>query len=196
MKKIVGITGGSGTGKSTVAKCLRAFGARIIDADAVARRVVEKGQPALAEIEEEYGKQVIAPDGTLSRSALAKIVFCDEKALHKLNQITHKYIIEEIKQEIAAASEETVVIDAPLLIESGLNAICHSVVCVTAEKETRIARIMARDGLSREMAENRIASQKEDGFYREMSDFEIRNNGDETQLKNEVAKIIQGVCSE
>ncbi len=196
MKKIIGLTGGSGVGKSTVAKLFLDYGAHVIDADIVARKVVEKGKPALLEIKEAFGNEVFLPDGNLNRSQMAEIVFCDETALHKLTQITHKYIIADIKEEAENAQSRLVVIDAPLLFESGLDSICHSVVCVIAERKTRIARIMARDGISREMAENRIRAQKEDAFYCERSDFEIQNNGDKKKLKDAVAEIIKGVPGE
>ncbi len=196
MKKIIGLTGGSGAGKSTVSKLFCSLGAHTVDGDVVARRVVEKGKPALIEITEVFGTGVLQPDGSLNRAALAKIVFSDPADLHKLNRITHKYISEEIMHEIERFEKTVFVIDAAALFESGLDAICDVTVCVTADEEIRLGRIMARDGLTKERAKARIQAQKSEAFYREKCDFEIRNNGDQAALSASVTEIMQGVCSE
>lgn len=196
MKKIIGLTGPSGAGKSTVSKAFRAFGAHTVDADRTARVVVEKGKPALSEIRDAFGETVILPDGTLNRSALAEIVFHSPEELHKLNLITHKYIVEEIKNETEAAAENVVVIDAAVLFESGLDSLCDCVVCVTAERERRQKRIMLRDGLSEQQAQARIAAQNGNDFYISRSDFHIENNGNEAELLCLAEQIFKGVCSE
>lgn len=196
MQKIIGLTGPSGAGKSTVSEAFRALGAHTIDADIIARRVVEKGKPALSEIENAFGSGVMRADGTLDRRALADIVFHSPEELHKLNKITHKYITEEIQAEIGRFKESVVVIDAAVLFESGLNRLCDCVVCVTADKKTRVARIMKRDGLTEKMALDRINAQQEDAFYIKNSDFHIENNGGAGALGGLAKQIIQGVCSE
>jgi len=196
MTKIIGLTGGSGAGKSTVAKVFALHGARVIDGDIVARSVVEKGKPALVEIIDTFGKQVLLPEGSLNRAKLAKIVFSSQDALHKLNEITHKYITEEICAELKSAKEPVVVIDAAALFESGINRLCDAVVCVTAEKEMRIKRIIARDNLTHQSAKERIEAQKDDSFYIKNSDFCIENNGDEQELFARAAQIINGVKGE
>ena len=196
MKKIIGLTGPSGAGKSTVSAVFRKLGAYTIDADKTARYVVEKGKPALSEIENTFGNRVMLPDGTLNRHALAEIVFNSPEDLHKLNLITHKYITEEIKKEIEAAKEEIVVIDAAVLFESGMDKLCCCVVCVTAGRDVRKNRIMARDGISEKMALDRIDAQNDDDYYISRSDFHIENNGSETALTALAGQIIKGVCSE
>lgn len=192
-KTILGLTGPSGAGKGTVGAAFFSRGARVIDCDKVARQVVEKGKPALAEIIDTFGTSVLNEDGTLCRPKLAEIVFHDKDALHKLNRITHKYISKEIEIEIATCQESVVVIDAPTLFESGINAICHKIICVLAEKETRIKRIMVRDGLSREKAEERIFAQPDDDFYRSQSDFVVENNEDTDKLDTAVSTILHEV---
>lgn len=194
--KIIGLIGGSGAGKSSVSKEFQKWGAETIDGDQVARDIVLPGKPALLELVETFGTDILCPDGTLDRKKLAKIVFSNPGELHKLNLITHKYISEEIKKEIANCKKPLFVLDAAALVESGIHKMCDLIVFVNAEKETRITRIMARDGLTREEAERRVNAQKEDDFYRANSQFEIQNNGDAKKLKNAVSKIIKGVFGE
>ena len=196
MKKYIGITGGSGTGKGVVAEAFRMHGCCVIDADRVAREVVEPKKPALLEIKEAFGSGVLLPDGTLNRRALSDIVFSSPEKLHILNQITHKYIKEEILKEAQAAKESIVVIDAPLLIESGLCDVCDKIVFVSAEKETRILRIVLRDGLTRERAVARIEAQKDDSFYLNYADFHIRNDASEDAAKAKAIEILKEIVSE
>lgn len=195
MKKIIGLTGPTGAGKGTVASLLKTFGAHTIDGDIVARRIVTPQRPALAEIVDAFGDAVLK-DGVLDRKTLANIVFQSPDKLHKLNQITHKYITEEILKEIENSSAPMVIIDAAALIESGIHEMCDFVICVTAEKSLRLDRIMARDGLTKQQALARINAQKEDGFYISNSDFHIENNGDEETLFAQVQKIMKDVQSD
>lgn len=188
--KIIGITGGSGAGKTTITKYLKKYGAEILDADITAREVVKKGMPALKEIENEW--ENVVKNEELDRRALAKIVFNDEVALHKLNAITHKYIIEEIKKKIKNSQADIFVIDAIALFESGLSDLCDVTLCVLADKDVRIKRIMARDDLTKGEAKERINAQKDDSFYKERADFTIYNNENESNLEEIVGRIIKG----
>jgi len=187
--KIIGITGKSGAGKTTVTKYFKKYDAEIIDADILARKIVNAGMPALAEIEKEW-KNVVE-NGNLNRRALAKIVFNDAEELHKLNTITHKYIVEEIKQRIKKSKAPIFIIDAIALFESGLSDLCDVTVCVTADKDVRLKRIMARDGLARIEAEERINAQKSDDFYKEKADFVILNNETESNLEEVADRIVK-----
>ncbi len=196
MKKIIGLTGPSGAGKSTVSAMFSKRGAYVIDADCVARRVVEKGMPALLEITQEFGTGVLLQNGELNRKALAKIVFSSPEDLHKLNEITHKYIIAEIKREMEESSHAVFVIDAAALFESGLDSICDCTVSVTAEREVRIARIMARDGLTVQEATARIGAQQPDDFYISRSDYHLENNEEPDALLARVNQILKEVSSE
>lgn len=195
MKKIIGLTGPTGAGKSTISNVFAAYGAYIIDADRIARRVTKSGSPALLEIKNIFGDGVIMPDGELNRSALAKIVFNSEQELHKLNMITHKYIIDEINREAKNAEEDIVIIDAAALFESGADDFCDKIVCITASEDVRKKRIMMRDGISKQQAEERIHAQKNDDFYVSRSDYHIENNVNGC-FDEYVKHIIKEVCSE
>lgn len=196
MKKIIGLTGKSGAGKGAVSRILKSMGAYTIDADVVARNVVEKGKPALLEIKNCFGEGVLLENGELNRKALARIVFNSGEELHKLNTITHKYITEEIVSEINSNDSDIFVIDAAALIESGIDKMCDKIICVTADESVRTKRIIERDSLSIEEAKDRISAQKEDSFYILKSDYNIQNNGAEDELVPKVQQIIEEVCSE
>ncbi len=190
MKKIIGITGPSGAGKSTVSALFKESGAHIIDADIVAREVVTLGKPALDEIKKEWPEAVV--DGVLDRRVMARIAFSDESELHKLNSITHKYIIEEIKDEIKKSAATLFVIDAIALFESELKSMCDVTIAVIAKKDTRISRIMARDNLTRDAAESRINAQKSDDFYIDNADFTIYND-ENSDFCEKVGQILKEI---
>ncbi len=176
--KIIGITGPSGAGKSTLSTYFKMSGAHIIDADIVARNVVMLGKPALEEIKIEWPEAV--SEGVLDRKVMARIAFGSEAELHKLNSITHKYIISDIKEEIEKSDSTVFVIDAIGLFESELASMCDVTIAVIANKKARISRIMARDNLTVDEAESRINAQKSDEFYTSRADYTIENNDDLT----------------
>lgn len=184
-KVIIGITGGSGAGKTTVSDILRRNGVAVIDADIVAREVVERGKPALSEIAAEFDG-VILPSGELDRKKLGSIVFSDRKKLEKLNKITHKYITARIYKLIDECEGKCCAVDGAALFESGIDSECDYMCAVTADREVRIRRITARDGLSDEQAKKRIDSQMSDEEYAQKCDFIIRNNGSLSDTENDV----------
>ncbi len=182
-KRVIGITGGSGCGKSYISGLLRQRKIPVIDCDVVAREIMEPGMPCLLEVEEAFGEQVLL-GGRLDRKALAEIVFSDKKMLEKLDKITHKYILSSIYNKIEEADGEIVCIDGATLLESGLK--CDKMVGILARTEDRKKRIINRDGLSEEQAEKRINAQKPDSYYIENCDIVFYNdeNADiETILK-------------
>ena len=186
--KIVGITGGSGCGKSHICAGLEKCGAVIIDCDKIAREVMEPGKKCLLEAAEFFGKEIL--DGEkLNRKKLGEIVFSQPDKLAALNRITHKYILESIYDRIEKEDAEVFVIDGAVLIESGIE--CRKMIGILADKETRISRIMARDGLTRQEAERRISAQKPDSFYHENWDFVIYNNGDNVNIDDIYKRIIE-----
>lgn len=174
-KTVVGITGGSGCGKTTVAEKIRDAGFPVIDADVVARQVVEPGKKCLEELKAVFGEEYIQSDGTLNRRKLGGLVFSDKEKLRYLNEITGKYIREEIERRIFGCNSSVIFIDGAVLIESGMRF--DFMIAVLADINIRINRIMERDGLDEKSAKERINSQKKDKFYIDHSDFVIYNNG-------------------
>lgn len=175
--KIIGITGGSGAGKTTVCAELKKCGAVIVDADKISKEVTKKDSPALGEIEKTFGEQYILPSGELDRKSLGKMVFSDDSKLELLNKITHKYIYLKMEQEIKDARSNVVVLDVPLLFGTDFPFQCDLTVAVVADREERIRRIVARDGITRELAEARIKNQMSDDEYRELADICFENDG-------------------
>jgi dephospho-CoA kinase len=183
---LVGLTGGIASGKSVVAARLAEHGAVVVDADQIAREVVEPGTPALERIREEFGDAVITPDGSLDRAALGAIVFSDEAKRSILNGITHPAVLELSQRRFAEAGaadpEAIVVYDVPLLSEVRGKAEFDVVVVVSAPEEVRIERMVSLRGMSREDAEGRIRSQVPEADRRALADILIESGGtlDET----------------
>lgn len=188
--KVIGLTGGIASGKSTVTKYLRELGAIIIDADIVAREIVEKGQPALDEIVNYFGKEVLNVDGTLNRKYLGAIVFGDPEKLHVLNKITHSRIIGKIEKEIEyyrdSKNLKAIFIDAALLIEMKMYLMTDEVWLVTVDNETQLKRLMIRDDLTLEEATQRINSQMSLEQKKQYSDVVLDNSKDFNYLKKQV----------
>lgn len=181
-KTVVGLTGGSGVGKSMAAAEMARLGFEVIDCDAISREVCEAGSPCLKEIVHVFGQQMLHADGSLNRRLLGERVFADEAELEKLNAIVHPLITAEVKRRVEESEEEFILIDAPLLIEAGLDALCDTVVAVVAPGEDRVERILKRDGVSETVARGRLASQQEDDFYLGRADFVILNDGDKADF--------------
>lgn len=189
---IIGITGGSGCGKSSISSKFKESGFYVIDADVVARECVKIGKPSYNEIKEYFGNEVFLKNGELNRKKLAEIVFSNEEKLKALNSITHKYIKAEIKAQIKENKNKDIIIDAAVLHQGGLSEICDMTVCVIADKNVRIERIIKRDNLSYEEAERRIASQADDEKYKKQCDFFVDNSGKKSldDIKKEILSFI------
>ncbi|MCZ0856499.1 dephospho-CoA kinase [Actinomyces israelii] len=182
----MGLTGGIGSGKSTVARLLAARGARVVDADAIAREVVEPGSPALAAVVSAFGTTVLTADGALDRAALAGRVFTDPGARGVLEAITLPYIAQTAAQRMEDAGPGGVAVyDVPLLVERGMDDLFDCVVVVEAPLALRIARLEER-GLSREEAMSRMASQADDEERRRIADVLLLNNGTREDLADGV----------
>jgi len=185
----VGLTGGLGSGKSTVAALLGEHGAVIIDADVVAREVVRAGTPGFAAVVARFGPDVVGPDGELDRAALARIVFADGAALDELNAIVHPLVGSRSAELAAAAAPGAVVVhDIPLLAENGLADRFDTVVVVEADREIRLARLAER-GLTRAEAEARMAAQATDEQRRAIADEIVRNDGDLDSLARQIDRL-------
>jgi dephospho-CoA kinase len=188
---LVGLTGGIGAGKSTVSDLLARKGAVIVDADEVARAVVEPGTATLATIVERFGPEVLGPDGRLDRVALARAAFADEASRQALEGITHPAIGQEFLRRVADAPQDRIVVlDVPLLVESeqGRNRPYEAVIVVEAPLEMRLARLEAR-GVDRADAERRMAAQAGDEERRAVATYVIDNSGDFAELERQVDEV-------
>ncbi|HEV3359172.1 MAG TPA: dephospho-CoA kinase [Pseudonocardiaceae bacterium] len=179
----VGLTGGIGSGKSTVSGRLAEHGATIIDADQIARQVVEPGSVGLAKVTEAFGTGVLAPDGALDRAALAKVVFADDAARQKLNGMVHPLIGARTAALTSAAPKDAVLVhDVPLLVENGLAPMYHLVVVVDAPVPERIARLVRGRGMTEEEVRARIAAQADEARRRAVADVWLDNGGSPDQV--------------
>jgi dephospho-CoA kinase len=188
---LVGLTGGIGAGKSTVADLLAARGAVIVDADQVARAVVEPGQPALAKLVARFGGSVLDGDGRLDRAALAKVAFSDDDSRRDLEAITHPAINEEFTRRVAEApGDAIVVLDVPLLAESeqARKRPYQTVIVVEAPREVRLARLEGR-GVDRADAEARMGAQADDEERRKLATYVVDNGGDRAALERRIDQI-------
>jgi dephospho-CoA kinase len=188
---LVGLTGGIGAGKSTVSELLRARGAVIIDADDVARAVVEPGRPAFDALVERFGPEVVGPDGHLDRAAVARKAFVDEQSHTDLEAITHPAINEEFLRRVSAApADAIVVLDVPLLVESARAAArgYEAVIVVEAPPALRLERLEAR-GVDRVDAERRMAAQASDKERRAVATYVIDNAADRAELERQVDEV-------
>ena len=186
---IVGLTGSSGSGKSTVAKVFQGNGFHHIDCDEISRNVTGAGSDCLNEITLNFGDGILLPDGMLNRHALGEIVFRDAQKLKLLNEITHKYILKAV-EDIISESESDVLIDAPLLFEADLDKRCDINIGVIADRSIQIKRIALRDGISEDTAAQRLAKQHDNGFFIKNCDYCIENNGLESELIKNTEELI------
>lgn len=190
-KFVFGITGGSGSGKTTVSNLFRAFGAEVIDCDVLSREITVPGSSCLSEIVNEFGLAILMPDGSLNRRSLGKIVFENKDKLKILSKITHKYIYERVCLMIKSSSNDIIGIDGAVIIGSEVESLCECMVCVIANDEIRKKRIMQRDNISEQTAEERLYSQKSNNFYIENSDYIVYNDTDEKELQIHAKEVFE-----
>ncbi len=189
---VIGLTGQSGAGKTTVCKVFEECGFAIINADKIAREVMENGSPCLKEAAECFGEGILNADGTLNRQKLADIVFVDKEKLGQLNAISYPYITSEILKMINKFTEEGekyVLLDAPTLFESRADDFCDLIISVTASEKNRTERIAKRDGISPEQIKSRFSSQHTEKFFINHSDFIIKNNKSPELLKEKAREV-------
>jgi dephospho-CoA kinase len=194
--RIIGITGGIATGKSTVSNIIKKLGYKVIDADIIAREVVQKGKPAYEEIVKYFGNTIIDEFGNINRKKLGNIVFVDEKKREKLNCITHPYIMEAIKQSIYDnINEKIIFLDIPLLIETmdklkDYDIHLDEIWLVYVDEESQIQRLMARDNISRNEALNKIRAQMPMEMKKKYATVVIDNRGSVEELQKQVKNLI------
>lgn len=172
-KPVIGLTGPTGAGKSTVADAFEALGCNIIDADKIAREVVSQPD-CLSDLREEFGSDIVNSDGSLNRKLLSERAFDNSQRTQRLNELTHPRILDEILRQIDTGKKsgaKAVILDAPLLFESGSDRFCDVSIAVTAPKELRLSRIMQRDSIPKELAEARIGVQNPDSYFNERADY-------------------------
>lgn len=196
--KIIGITGSSGSGKTTLSKILNMRDdVKVIDADKIVKEMSVPGTEYLNAIKEKFGETILLEDGNLDRKALAHKIYNDNKSREDLNELTFKYVVDEMLARIKSITlNETeikiVAIDAPLLFEAGLDKVCDYVVALVADKELKIKRICQRDNIDEKTAESRLNIQNEDLFYTEKADFVIINSKD-CNLQAEIDKVLKEI---
>jgi len=192
----VGLTGGVASGKSTVARMLADLGAVVIDADALAREVVAKGTPGLAAVVDEFGEELLGPDGELDRPAMGKLVFSDEPARRRLEAIIHPLVFERIVElEEHAPPDALVVHDIPLLAENGRGGDFDAVIVVDAPGELQVERMTGDRGWTEDDARSRIAAQATRADRRAIATHVIENTGTREDLRERVAEVFADVVS-
>ena len=193
MSIIIGLTGPTGSGKSSVSKTAEALGFKVIDCDTVARKATEKGSDGLKALTTAFGEDILFEDGTLNRRLLANKAFSSKEKTQLLNDTIFPFIIRLIKAEI---KDGDYILDAPTLFESGLDSICDRTVGVLADSEIRLKRIIERDKLTINDAKVRMNAGKSDEFYLKNADFIIYNNADEQVFKQEFSVLLKNIQEE
>ena len=196
--RVLGLTGGIGSGKTMVGAMFTELGADLIDADRMAREVVEPGQPALDEIVTSFGRDILLPDGRLDRRTLAGIVFADASARARLNAITHPRIRERMDAAIAARRDRAgvLIVDIPLLFENLRTGVVEKVIVVWVDPQTQMRRLIERGGLTEEEAHQRIAAQMPLDEKRRLADHVIDNRGTPVETRRQVEAILRHYASE
>ena len=198
---LVGLTGGIGTGKSTVSTLLRQLGCEIIDADVLARDVVGPGQPALATIAAEFGPDVVTADGMLDRKRLGTIVFANPERRRRLEAITHPAIRERFQARLTELAEKgfvgIVIYDAPVILEAGnYQSYIERLIVVVTDEATQLARVRGRDGTDEAENRRKIASQMPLAEKAKLADYVIDNSGDREATAAQVRRVFAALMSE
>ena len=186
--KLIGLTGQSGAGKSTVAGVFAKLGANIINADMIVAELYNAGLPCLKAVAAEFGQDIIMADGTLDRRLLAQRAFASRERTDALNRLVHPFVTARLF-ELLRGAEGVVVFDAPQLFEANADVICDAVVAVTADRDIRVNRIIKRDSLSEEQALLRVNAQHGEEYFRAHADYIIENNFDEESLRSQAEKV-------
>jgi dephospho-CoA kinase len=192
----IGLTGGIGSGKSTVAALLVGKGAVLVDADAIVRDVQQPGSPVFQAMVERFGPQIVAADGTLDRAAVAAVVFADPEELKALNAIVHPAVSAEMtrRREALAATDATVILDIPLLVESKYSGLA-GIIVVDVDPEVAVHRLVQYRGFAEHDARARISRQASREDRLSIADFVVDNSGDLDALRGEVDRCWQWICS-
>jgi len=187
---IYGLTGGIGSGKSTISKILKKYGFIIIDADKISRETVKKGSKTLDELTKAFGSDILCSCGRLNRKKLASIAFCDDKAYKTLNKITSSAILTLAKEKIEKHKGKDIIFEVPLLFESSWDRYCDKTITVCASEKLRTQRVSKRDHISEKQIKERINRQLTDKERKEKADIVIYNNGELDKLEKQLVKAL------
>ena len=190
MSIVIGLTGPTGSGKSSASKIAENFGFQVIDCDKTAREATEKGTEGLKALVSVFGEDILLSDGNLNRKALANKAFKDKASTDLLNKTILPYIADLVVKQ--AAGQDTL-LDAPTLFESGINKICDKTVAVLADRDIRLKRIITRDNLTLKEAEIRINAGKDEKFFKENADYVLYNNDDENAFLKRFSDILKEI---
>lgn len=193
MSFVIGLTGPTGAGKSSVTETAEELGFKIIDCDLLARDAVRKGSDGLADVVKVFGECVLNTDGTLNRKKLAEIAFASPQDTELLNKTLLPHIVKLIKAQL---DSPYVLLDAPTLFESGADSLCDEVIVVLSDKKMRKARIMERDGIDEQAAELRINAGKDDDFYIQRTNNIVYNDCELSVLKLKIKKLLNKIMEE
>lgn len=194
--KIIGVTGGIGSGKSSVSRILRDLGAAVVDADVIAKCVISSSGKAFDELVDYFGSDIVGEDGEIDRPKLAEKAFSDKEKLNALNSITHKYVAEKLQDTVEILKNngkwDVIVLDVPIPVQKGFIDLAEEIWVVTADRETRIKRVMERSGFTYEEVVSRMESQMRDEEYLRLADEVIQNDGSMEELEQTVVKLFLG----
>ncbi len=193
---IIGLTGQTGAGKSTVSNFLKENGFFVIDCDNVAKDVTVDNKELLSNLANSFGKQILNEDESLNRKALANLAFASKEKTELLNSIIHPVILEEIKLRINNSESKHIILDAPTLFESGADSLCDKIISVIADEKIRLKRVLKRDNISENEVKMRISAQGDDEYYISRSNAVIINNGGDNELVSQIKKAIAKIGAE
>lgn len=197
---VIGITGPTGAGKTTVLNVLRELGGAVADCDGVYHELLSTSVPMREELAARFGPGIFDENGDLRRKELGAIVFGDPDALADLNAITHRHIVSELERRIAQAEGEgrpAIALDAVALLESGAGTLCGTTIAVTAPEELRVGRIMAREGIGEDYARARVKAQKPSAWFEERCAHTLRNDGEKASLEEQARELFKSIlCKE
>ena len=192
MSLIIGLTGGIGSGKSTVSNYLRGKNLTLLCADKIAHQIMQPGQIAYRKIVKKFGKEILSSDKTINRKILGPLVFKNPNHLKSLNAIAHPEVLKEFKKQIRLHKKEKyIILDVPLLFESGMDKICDHIILVALNRKIQSQRIKKRDGITQVEIKRRINSQMPLREKKKRSNFVINNSGTWTQTKKQIEKLIK-----
>lgn len=196
MRKVIGITGGIASGKSTVCQYLEELNYYVIDSDAISKRLSQKGNSIYQAIVLAFGTDYLLEDGQLNRKKLGSYIFENQEARELLNSITHPLIVEEIEFLLKKSEENIIFLDIPLLFEAKLWYLCDTIVCVYVDLDTQISRLMKRDEITREYALKKIAAQMSLEIKKDQSDYVIDSSGPIHKTREVIQKILDQIKGE